>query len=134
MNIINNVKAIVIDVKAIVNTPDEFVKKKTEKALCYSIALKVIAFAFLIFHPHLPILFLLNSAIFFTASIFIDHYFYKNAKYLFFMLFENMINSNQYEAGYLSGQLAAKITKSDLAPRIRGFNDGFRAEWNSSKK
>jgi len=122
------------DIRAFIKTPDDFIKTTPEKALKFSIALKIIATVFHIFKSSYPLYFICNPYLFFFASLYMDYKFYKNATYLFFMFLEKAINSNEYESGYLTGRIAAIITKSDLPPRMRGFQEGFKDEWNRGKK
>ncbi|NGX62682.1 MAG: hypothetical protein KR126chlam6_00082 [Candidatus Anoxychlamydiales bacterium] len=130
---------IISDIKAFIKTPDDFIKSTPEKALKYSIALKIIAIVTHIFKSSYPLYFICNPYIYFLASLYVDYKFYKNATYLFFMFLEKAVNSKtEYPEGFFFGRIAAIFFKSDLPRRMQGFQerfkDGFKDEWNKEKK
>jgi len=121
---------ILSDIKAIIKSPDEFVKDrdKYKYAFLYSTALKIFAFTAILIKTCFPTYFAITSIALFCASLYIDYKIISNIEDLFFSIFQNNINNNPYQNGYFLGRLSASLIKINFIQRVYGFLCGFKRE------
>ncbi|MBN2479603.1 MAG: hypothetical protein JXA94_05195 [Parachlamydiales bacterium] len=119
---------IISNVKALLNKPDEFVKKNTKEVLIYTLALKVLALIAILLNPF----FLYGtylSVSFLSLSLLVDYKIVRNIEYVAYYLFYNYTKKDPYEVGNMAGHQMATLYKTYPNIKwwqlIKGYAVGF---------